>query len=151
MADATRAAGSYLLSPREYENFELRLEWKVSGRIGQGGVFFRYPGGVAPNTDNAFKLHLANDRGIPADMYSTGSLFKYAAPDANAALEEGQWNTLMLRVQGELVEATINGRKVLSVAAQDPNISKKGYVALDGDVGGIAYRQILLLDLPSAN
>jgi hypothetical protein len=146
-ADAVQAPDSYLLSPRQYENFQLQLEWKTTGRTGQGGVYFRYPGRGRPY-DRAFKLHLANDYGLAPDIYSTGSLFAVDAPKSNAVHREGQWNTLLLRVEGERVQATINGRLVLDTTARDSKIPLKGHVALDGVVGGISYRKILLTELP---
>jgi hypothetical protein len=148
-ANSTRAPDSYLLSPRQYENFELRLEWKTSGATGQGGVFFRYPGSGNPY-QNAFKIQLANDIGIPADAHSTGSLFARQAPKENAVLKEGEWITLLVRVVGPQVEAVINGKPVLSTRAAEAEIPMKGYVALDGVTGGITYRRVLLVELPAS-
>ena len=147
VADLQQSAGSLLVSPEKYGDFELTLEWKVDGRTAQGGVYFRWPGGGQPG-ETAFKIHLANDAGIPADQFTTGSLFKLSAPRRNAARAGGQWNTLRLVVRGEHVRAEINGSPVLDTDAADPEIPLKGYVALDGSIGGITYRRILLIDLP---
>ncbi len=141
-------AGSHLMSTKGYERFELRLEWKTEGELAQGGVFFRWNGEDVPGTANAFKLHLANDLGQPSDMFSTGSLFKVESPEENAVLPEGKWNTLVLRVDGEKVTATINGKKVLDTTATSKEIPLRGYVCLDGEIGGITYRRTLLVELP---
>eukprot|EP00913_Durusdinium_trenchii_P023368 g21946.t1 len=146
-AAKSRAPGSLLRSPRQYENFELRVEWKSDVAAGQGGVYFRYPGSGNP-IDTAFKIQFSDDFGIPADNYCTGALFKVEAPTANAVRKRGEWNTLVLQVRGEQVTATINGRKVLDTKAVSETIPQKGYVALDGSLGGITYRKILLIELP---
>jgi hypothetical protein len=143
--------GSLLLSEREYKNFELSLEWKVEdATTAQGGVYFRYPGqGSLPDT--SFKIHLANDAGINADPYATGSLFSLAAPDTNAAKLPGEWNTTSINYVDRTVTVTVNGKKVLEEIADNPdieNIPEKGYVALDGEAGGITYRKVLLSELP---
>jgi hypothetical protein len=143
--------GSLLMSEREYKNFEMSLEWKVvDASTAQGGVFFRYRG-QGDLTDNAFKIHLANDAGINADPYATGSLFSLVAPDENAAKVAGEWNTTVIKYVDKDITVTVNGKKVLETIADNPdidNIPEKGYVALDGEAGGITYRKVLLSELP---
>lgn len=143
-----KQTGSALQSRREYDSFELRAEYQVTGPLGQGGVFFRWNGRQSPGTNNAFKIHLANDAGTSPDKISTGSLFKVEAPTANPSLPEGKWNTLLLRVVGETVAVTINGKKVLDTTATSKRIGGRGLVCLDGEVGGITYRRTLLVELP---
>ena len=140
-------AGSYLRSSRELENFELKLEWKAEGMFGQGGVFVRYPG-RGDLYGNSFKVHLANDYGLLPDPQCTGALFNYQAPEENAVRKPGEWNTLMLRVRGDSVEVNINGKSVLETVAVNERVPSRGFVALDGLSGGIAYRKILLDELP---
>ena len=140
-------AGSYLRSSRELENFELKLEWKAEAPFGQGGVFFRYPGQGELYT-NSFKVHLAADYGLLPDPQCTGALFNYQAPEENAVRKPGEWNTLALRSRGDSVEVDINGKTVLETVAVNERIPSRGYVALDGLSGGIAYRKILLVELP---
>ena len=143
-ATSQAAAGSMLRSPQQHQNFELRLEWKSDAPNGQGGVFFRYPG-TGNATDNGFKIQLSDDFGVRADNFSTGSLFKQQAPAENAVKRRGEWNTLLLRVRGESVRLEINGRKVLETTAKSETIPLKGYVALDGGLGGITYRRTIAL------
>lgn len=143
-ATAQKQPGSLLLSSTEYEKFDLSLEWKTISPTGQGGVYFRYPGrGKALET--AFKIHLANDAGIAPDKFCTGSLFNYYPPSENAA-KSGQWNTLFMQVRGEKITVTINGKKVLETLATDAAVPLSGFVALDGEFGGIVYRKILLVE-----
>lgn len=147
-AGAGNSPGSILRSPQPYENFELRLEWRSDIPNGQGGVYFRYPGSGSL-TENAFKIQLSDDFGVPPDKFCTGSLFKIEAPLENAVRKRGEWNTLRLRVRGEEIIVTINGRDVLQTRAVSEKIPRKGYVALDGTLGGISYRRMLLYELPA--
>jgi len=147
IASAEQQRGSYLLSPRQYGNFELTLEWKTTGPVGQGGVYFRYSGEDRPNS-NAFKIQLTNDYGVTPDNFCTGSLFGVAPPTKNAVRRGGEWNTLRLRVEGERVQAEINGEPVLDTIARDNDIPLAGLLALDGEIGGITYRKILIVELP---
>ena len=153
-ADPGRVDDSYLISPKRYENFELRLEWKTfqPQPMGSGGVFFRYARlrGEQPYTaDAAFKIQLSNDYGGVADSRSTGALFGDTAPDVNATQSSGKWNSLVLHVVGQKTTVTINRRKVLETTAVNEEIPLKGYIVLDGITGGISYRKVLLMELPA--
>lgn len=143
-ATAQKQPGSLLMSSTEYDGFDLSLEWKTISPTGQGGVYFRYPGSGKP-LETAFKVHLANDQGVAADKFCTGSLFNYNPPTENAA-KSGQWNTLSMLVRGEKVTVTINGMKVQELLAVDAAVPVRGFVALDGEFGGIVYRKILLVE-----
>lgn len=149
LADKTRQPGSYLVAPTMYTHFELRSEWKITEPGGSGGVFFRY---AVPGKDDpyrkAFKLQLADDKDFKPDPQSTGALHTYEAPSENASKPRGEWNTLRLRVQNLKVEVWINGKLVLDTIAQNDMVPLEGFIALDGVNGGIAYRKLLLVELP---
>ena len=143
-----RSAGSLVVSPREMKRFELSLEWKTEGETGQGGVFFRY-GGTGNPVGGSLKLQLSSDAGVAADQFSTGALFGVAPPSANLAKPTGEWNSLKLRVDGDVVKVEINGQQVLMTTVADPDLPAVGHVALDGIAGGITYRRVLLVPLAS--
>tara|TARA_R110002072_G_scaffold303108_2_gene493858 strand:- start:20254 stop:23283 length:3030 start_codon:yes stop_codon:yes gene_type:complete len=147
-ADTERANGSLLVSPKEYRNFELSLEWKTLNTLtAQGGVFFHYPG-RGELVDLAHKIHLSNDAGKGADQYSSGSLFGEDGPRENAVNPSGEWNTLEIKVVDKKVTVSINGKKVLETQATKETVPESGFVGLDGFAGGITYRKILLSELP---
>jgi hypothetical protein len=147
-ADSERANGSLLVSPKEYRNFELSLEWKTINTLtSQGGVFFHYPG-RGELVDLAHKIHLSNDPGKGADQYSSGSLFGEDGPSENVVKPTGEWNTLEIRVIDKKVTVSINGKKVLETEATKETVPDRGLICLDGFAGGITYRKIILSDLP---
>ena len=144
---AGRADSSFLVSPHEYGNFHLSLEWKtVGGAASQGGVYFRYKTGVELR-GNSYKLHVGNDAGGPSDQYSTGALLGVMSAKARAVKPEGEWNTLVMRVIGDKLTATINGIEVQNTTLSNPKIGQTGYVCLDGEYIGITYRKVLLYEL----
>lgn len=145
--DLDRQNGAYLVSTGEWKRFQLELEWRTQGRAAQGGIFFRYPGSGRPY-DNALKIQLANDAGVAADEFCTGSVFKVQAPSENVVRPEGEWNELQLRVDGTRLQLTINGTQVHDTTLNVAGIAETGYVAIDGEAGGITYRRILLMEWP---
>ena len=150
IARSGRVANSYLMSPKTYENFELRLEWKTTAN-GSGGVFFRYRGRDDANL-YGYKIQLTDDFGSDrTDPQTTGALFNVAPPTRNAVRKRGEWNTLRMQVRGTQVVVEINGAKVLDRDAEATDFKAiSGYVVLDGVPGGVTYRKTLLMELPAA-
>ncbi|MBD3674613.1 MAG: DUF1080 domain-containing protein [Planctomycetaceae bacterium] len=146
-AKLERVENSYLKSEKSYRSFELQLEWKTMGQIGQGGIYFHY-GGSGPVYDNAYKIHFANDFGVGPDQFCTGSLFGLEAPEKNAVKPQGEWNTSRLIVRGSSIMFILNGQTVLETFALSDELPEEGYVLLDGVTGGIIYRKVLLTELP---
>lgn len=148
-ATMERQENSILISSEEFENFELTLEWQTeTAAQAQGGVYFNYPG-KGDLYEKSYKLHVANDFGFKPDIYSSGSLFAITQPTVNAVNKPGEWNTLKIRVQGGEVVAIINGKEVQKAGLNDPKVPNKGHVCLDGGIGGITYRKVLLTELPA--
>ncbi len=151
-ADLVNRPNSWLKSPEMIEDFELMMEFRGRGNGASGGVFFCYTGkfGDRPYTpDASYKIQLANDYGIQADRQSTGALLNIKAPSENRVRREGQWNTFHLKVVKGKAEVAINGKNVLNFDLDNTEIDRKGFVLLDGIVGGMSYRKIVLMDIPS--
>ena len=82
------------------------------------------------------------------DSYSSGSLFAINAPSSNTVKKAGEWNTLNIKVVSEKVTVLINGKQVLKTNLGSTKIPKKGFVGLDGGIGGVTYRKVVLSELP---
>ena len=140
-----RVPGAILLSPRTVGDFILTMEYRTNAPTGQGGVYFTYTGQGRLDR-NAHKIQLSNDAGINPDPYCTGALFGSDAPRINAAKKQGEWNTCEITVRDIRVGVKINGREVLNTPFLVEDRPREGYIALDGVVGGISYRRIILSD-----
>ena len=148
-ATTQRLEGSMLMSSEQFENFEISFEWQVENTVqSQGGVYFRYPG-TGDVYEKSYKIHLANDAGVKPDTYSSGSLFAISRADINAVKPAGEWNTTTVRVVGSTVTVLINGKQANKANLGSNQIPDKGYVCLDGGIGGITYRKIRLNELPA--
>jgi hypothetical protein len=145
-ADFVRSNGSYLVSDEKYGDFEFSCEWRVTEPGAMGGVFLRYSGNGNP-LENGAKIHLANDPKLPKmDRFATGALFAVASPSVNASLPAGEWNSLRIQARGSNVKVWINGTEVLQTTLAK-EVPPRGSIMLDGAVGGIGYRKILLYEL----
>jgi hypothetical protein len=124
----------YLGTEKEYSDFELTLEFK-QGADGNSGVFFRssidgtkitgWQAEVAPPGSNTGGIY---------ESYGRGWLIK-PDPEKDKFLKFGEWNTMKVRVAGDLVETWLNGNKMITF--EDEKIGKaKGIIALQIHSGG---------------
>ncbi len=129
----------YLATNKNYDNFDLTLEFKQEAN-GNSGVFFRST--IEGTKISGWQVEVAppkNNTGGIYESYGRGWLIK---PDIKTddVLKMGEWNTLNIVVQGDQVSTLLN--KVHMVSIKDELIGKgRGYIALQiHDGGGIKVR-----------
>ena len=124
----------YLGTKKEYSDFELTLEFK-QGADGNSGVFFRssiegtkiagWQAEVAPPGHNTGGIY---------ESYGRGWLIQ-PDPKLDKYLKFGEWNTMKVRVVGELVETWLNGQKMIELKDEKIGLAK-GIIALQIHSGG---------------
>jgi hypothetical protein len=138
----------YLGTEKEYGDFELTLEFK-QGADGNSGVFFRssiegtkitgWQAEVAPPGSNTGGIY---------ESYGRGWLIQ-PDPELDKYLKFGEWNTMKIRVVGDLVETWLNGQKMIEL--KDEKIGKaKGIIALQIHSGGgikVQWRNLNISEL----
>jgi hypothetical protein len=139
-----REGESWLLTEKDYENFVLRVEFRITPG-GNSGVFLRDPlprterlaaaDGGKPPWDAGFEAQINADD----PNYPTGSIWEIArAP--KGLQKSGEWNELIIRVQGDRVQTWVNG--ALGVDARQQR-SARGAIGLQRH-GGEQYRDKLI-------
>lgn len=129
----------YLVSEKDFKNFELTVEFKQESN-GNSGVFFHSSiDGTKISGWQAEVAPLNKSTGGIYESYGRGWLIK---PDAakEKILKEGEWNTLVVRMQADKVTTWLNGEQM--VVLQDEKIgSATGKIALQiHDGGGVKVR-----------
>ena len=129
----------YLATDKDYKDFELTVEFKQESN-GNSGVFFRssiegtkitgWQAEVAPKGHNTGGIY---------ESYGREWLIK-PDPSLDNILKEGEWNTLVVKVKGDLVETFLNGTKMITL--KDEKIgAANGKIALQiHDGGGVKVR-----------
>ena len=110
--------GDIVYAAREFENFELYMEWKVS-TAGNSGIFYHVQEGekyTAPY-QNAPEYQLLDDLGYPDPLEDWQKLASdyamYSAPADKPIKPAGEWNTSRIIFTGEKVSYFLNGIKVV--------------------------------------
>jgi dienelactone hydrolase len=152
----------WLRLPVEFDDFILQVEWKVPQR-GNSGIFLRadpvdwsFPPsgqnrtrvltrGLEWPSRTGLELQSQDDPGH-ADKYSSGSLYRHAAPCANPTRPPGEWNRDTVRCRGLRVEIWCNGEQVLDTTLDKyPTLRHpplKGYIGLQNHGVPAEFRNI---------
>jgi len=103
---------------REYENFELELEFKTDKCTNSGVVIY-----CTDKKDwipNAVEIQIYDDYCDPsAKVASTGScgaVYGHLAPSAFQVVNKpGEWNKMKITAEGKNIQVTLNGKKMINM------------------------------------
>ncbi|MBL8860007.1 MAG: DUF1080 domain-containing protein [Planctomycetes bacterium] len=105
--------GGDLVTVRDYQDFELLLEWRI-GKGGNSGVFYR----VAERLDHPWQsgpeMQILDGENHPDGgnpLTSAGANYALHAPERDYTLPVGMWNQARIVVEGAHVEHWLNGSK----------------------------------------
>ena len=132
-------AYGYLSTTKYYDDFDLTLEFKQEAN-GNSGVFIRSTfEGIKVSGWQVEVAPPGNDTGGVYESYGRGWLIK-PEKEKDKVLKMGEWNTMRIRVKGDLIESWLNGTSMIRL--KDEKIGQgKGSIALQiHDGGGIKVR-----------
>jgi len=161
----TAGGGGDLVTDKEYANFELAFDWRIS-TLGNSGVMYHVSeaGGDHPYLTGPEYQLLDNAHGEPP-LERAGALFGLVAPSQDVTRKVGTFNHSVLKVDHSHVEHWLNGVKVAeyTIGSEDflarikgtkfekwPDFAKhdSGLIALQDHGDGVAFRTIKIHVLP---
>lgn len=163
------ANGDIIYAAKQFRNFELSIDWKVS-EMGNSGIFFNVrevPGKpvyyAAPEVQ-VLDNDKATDNKIPSHL--AGSLYDLLAADPKTVNPAGEWNNIVIIVNNGKVTHIQNGVKVVEYELWTPKwdemvagskfknfpgfiegISREGYIGLQDHGYPIWFRNIKIREL----
>ncbi len=153
MTYASIPRNQFLSTEKSYQNFELKLQFKLVGKNTNAGVQIRTR--RIPNHHEVI--------GYQADLgqHYTGCLYDesrrrkiLAEPDREAlakVLKQDGWNDYVIRCEGKRIQLWINGFQTVDYTEPDNSIEQDGIIALQihsGPAGEAWYRNIAIKELP---
>ena len=150
--------GLYWYMNEQFGNFVLSLDWRISRREENSGVFIRIP---APDVADALKQadtlgheiqidprgfdSVTNTEGHPLKI--TGAIYGLQAPSASTDVPIGAWNTYLMEVDGPRIRVMLNGQLVNDYQSSR---QQTGYIALQAhdSVSRTRYRNLQVKKLP---
>ena len=156
---------TWIISPKEYGDFVLKFDSKIS-RGSNGGIGLRFP----PEGDPAYKgmeIQVVDDevyyRGRSQPQQRTGSIYDEIAASKDVTRPVGQWSSWEITARGSQVTIVLNGQKIIDVdlsretkARQQKgpplaNRPLKGHIGFQNLNGTITLRNIMIKELDEAD
>jgi len=138
----------YLVSDKDFKNFELTVEFKQESN-GNSGVFFHCSvDGVKITGWQAEVAPLNKSTGGIYESYGRGWLIK-PDPEKEKFLKEGEWNTMVVRMQGNEVTTWLNGHEMVKLSDEKIGAAN-GKIALQIHEGGgvrVSWRKVEIKEL----
>jgi hypothetical protein len=166
--DGKPAGRGDLVTDEEYENFHLKLEWKIS-KGGNSGIIFYVkedPKYQATYVTGPEMQVLDNDAHADAKIHKhrAGDLYDLIAAEPETVKPVGEWNKVEIISKNGNLEFHLNGVKVVSTTMWDENwkqmianskfkgwadfgVFKKGRIALQDHGDPVWYRNIKIKKL----
>ena len=153
----TKGGGGWLMSEKEYGNFELRLQFKVP-KGANSGVALRAPmkGDPAYQGMEIQILDDPNYKGLQKWQH-TGSIYGVVASSSQPNKPLGEWNSYRIVCKGPKVTVELNGTKIVDANLDDhkekhakahPGILRdKGHVGVQDHGGKIEFRNVFIKEL----
>jgi hypothetical protein len=157
-----------LLTDKEYEDFELSLEWNISEGGNSGLIFGVHEDPAFHNTyDSGLEMQILDNKNAEDNKkanHLAGSLYDMKAPSQDAAKPAGQWNSAKLRKRNGHLTFWLNGVKTVETQIGSTewqtmlenskfktwkNFAKypKGHIALQDHGHEVAFRNIKIKQL----
>ena len=141
--------GEALYSRERYDNFILRLEWKINEN-GNSGIYLRAPR-AGRQSKTGMEFQLQGDYGKPVNDSTTGSVYVVVAPKLNASNPCGEWNGLEIMLNGPMMKATLNGQVVQDLNIdENPELKKRlkrGFIGIQDHARFVAFKNIRIKKL----
>jgi len=161
--------GGDIVSDDEFENFHLKLEWKIA-KDGNSGIIFyvhedtskyKWPWETGP------EMQVLDNNGHPDAKiikHRAADLYDLISANPETVKPAGEWNLAEIKSQNGLLEFYLNGTKVLSATMWDDNWKKmiagskfktmpgfgtykKGKIALQDHGNAVWFRNVMIKKL----
>jgi len=110
------AGGYMLINEKEFGDFQLSLDFKISPRCNTGVFIRTSPLEPRPGKDIGFNgIEIAIDDTKDADFHDTGAIYDLVKPSRNTMKQPGEWNHLEITCDGPKITVAVNGETVSSI------------------------------------
>ena len=108
--------GGDIVTKKQYENFELYLEWKVAPES-NSGIFYHVQEGITNAIyETGPEYQLIDEKGWPGeleDWQTSGANYAMNPPEGAEVKPIDEWNTTRIIVNNPHVEHWLNGKQVV--------------------------------------
>ena len=136
-----KSAGSNLITDQKFQDFKLHIEFNCPSNA-NSGIYFR----------GRYEVQVEDDSIQEPSTHHLGAIYGFLAPVPEQPRRPGIWQNFDITLVGRFVTVVQNGRTIINHqeipgitgGAIDSQEALPGPIYLQGDHGGIAYRNIVL-------
>jgi hypothetical protein len=167
--DSTVQEGGDLVTDKEYENYDLKLEWKIS-KNGNSGIIFNVHEDAAKYAETyktGPEVQVLDNDGHPDGKilkHRAGDLYDLIKSSSEPVKGPGEWNAVEIINNKGKLQIFVNGTNVVTTTMWDDNWKqliagskfknmpdfgtfKKGHIALQDHGDAVWYRNIQIKQL----
>jgi hypothetical protein len=132
--------GGWLMTEKEYGDFELRLEYKMP-KMGNSGVALRAPRKGDP-AYQGMEIQLLDDANWKnlRPTQNTGAIYDVVAPSKVTSRPFGEWNQMRIVAKGRQVTVEHNGAKVVDANLDEYKKHYERHPGLERTTGHIGLQ-----------
>ena len=134
--------GGWLLTEKDYGDFEFQCEYRWSKKGGNSGVALRTPAQGDP-AYVGMEIQLIDDEGWPgklAPYQHTGSIYDVQPAKAAANKKIGEWNTIHITCKGRNVTIVQNGKELVKADLDNYPAKVKTHPGLKRESGKVGFQ-----------
>lgn len=121
----------FLATKKSYGDFELRLEFKLRNGKGNTGVQFRSIREPNSTAVIGYQADLGEKYwGCLYDEHRRNKVLVQAPSELDKVLKPDDWNTYIIRAEGDHITLSINGLKTVDYREPDTAIARNGIIAV---------------------
>ncbi len=154
--------GGWLLTEKEYGNYEMRCEYRWEKEGGNSGIAVRTPEKGDPayvgmeiqliDDENWEKIHKFKLQ----DWQNTGAIYNVQAPKLQNNKPIGEWNSVKIVANGRKVTVVLNDKELVNANLDDykdkfdkhPGLTReKGRVGFQSHDGRVEFRKVYIKEL----
>lgn len=165
---AKNGQGGDLVTDAEFENFHLKLDWKIAPNANSGIIFYINEDAKYPNTySTGLEMQVLDNDGHPdgkITKHRAGDLYDLIQSKSEPVKKVGEWNTAEIISKKGKLTLILNGVVVVETVLWDDNFKKiiagskfadwpgfgtfkKGKIALQDHGDNVWYRNIVIKNL----
>ena len=134
--------GGWLLTEKDFADFELRCEYRWAKPGGNSGIALRTPATGDP-AYVGLEIQLIDDEGWPgklADYQHTGSIYDVQPAKQARNKKIGEWNAVRIVCQGRRVVVEHNGLELVSANLDDYTAKFDKHPGLKRESGKVGFQ-----------
>ncbi len=143
----------FLRTQKQYENFILKLEFRLVDGVGNSGIQFRSKPASIPHEVSGYQADIGEKYwGALYDESRRNKVLVAPAPELLANLKKDGWNEYVIRAEGWRIKLELNGIQTVDLLETDTTIDRKGFIALQVHSGPgieVQFRNLRIRELPA--